>query len=88
MEQTFAAYGVAREEAEAPLEYLARVLDRLSVSVASVRRLTQLFARARFSEHEVDTGMKDEAIEALVGLRAELEHGRKDAKPATTEAFA
>lgn len=88
MEQTFAAYGVAREEAEAPLEYLTRVLDRLSVSVHSVRRLTQLFARARFSEHEVDAGMKDEAIEALVGLRAELEHGRKDAKPMTTEAFA
>jgi hypothetical protein len=88
MEQTFAAYGVAREEAEAPLEYLTRVLDRLSVSIHSVRRLTQLFARARFSEHEVDAGMKDEAIEALAGLRAELEHGRKDAKLAPTEAFA
>ena len=88
MEQTFAAYGVAREEAEAPLEYVARVLDRLSVSVQSVRRLTQLFGRARFSEHEVDAGMKDEAIEALAGLRAELEHGRKDGKPTTTEAFA
>jgi hypothetical protein len=88
MEQTFAAYGVAREEAEAPLEYLGRVLDRLSVSVYSVRRLTQLFARAKFSEHQVDARMKDEAIEALVGLRAELEHGRQDAKPTTTEAFA
>ena len=26
--------------------------------------------------HEIDAGMKDEAIEALVGLRAELEHGQ------------
>ncbi len=73
MEKTFAAYGVPREEAEAPLEYLARVLDSLRVSAYSVRRLTQLFERAKFSPHEVDTGMKDEAIEALVGLRTELE---------------
>ena len=33
-----------------------------------------LFARAKFSPHEIDSSMKDEAIEALVGLRAELEH--------------
>jgi hypothetical protein len=77
MEKTFGAYGVAREEAEAPLEYLSRVLDLLSVSASSVRRLTQLFARAKFSAHEVDETMKDDAIEALVGLRAELEHGRR-----------
>jgi hypothetical protein len=80
MEQTFAAYGVAREEAEAPLEYLARVLDLLSVSTSSVRRLTQLFSRAKFSPHEVDAAMKDEAIEALVGLRAELEYGGEAAE--------
>ena len=34
MERTFAAYGVARESSEAPLEYLTRVLDLLSVSTA------------------------------------------------------
>jgi Domain of unknown function (DUF4129) len=79
MERTFAAYGVARDEAEAPLEYMARALDRLSVSAFSVRRLTQLFSRAKFSPHEVNTPMKDQAIEALVGLRAELEHGKEAA---------
>jgi hypothetical protein len=79
MERTFAAYGVAREDAEAPLEYMARALDSLSVSVYSVRRLTQLFSRAKFSPHEVDAAMKDEAIEALVGLRAELEHAGQEA---------
>jgi len=76
MEETFAAYGVARDESEAPLEYVERVLDLLSVSAFSVRRLTQLFSRAKFSPHEVDAGMKDQSIEALAGLRAELEHGR------------
>jgi hypothetical protein len=74
MERTFAAYGVARDEAEAPLEYVERVLDRLSVSSSAAKRLTQLFARAKFSPHEVDAGMKDEAIDALAGLRAELEY--------------
>jgi predicted negative regulator of RcsB-dependent stress response len=74
MEHTFAAYGVAREQAEAPLEYVERVLDRLRVSSFATKQLTQLFARARFSPHEIDTGMKDEAIEALAGLRAELEY--------------
>jgi hypothetical protein len=78
MERTFAAYGVARDQSEAPLEYMARALDRLDVSAYSLRRLTQLFSRAKFSPHEVDAGMKDEAIEALVGLRAELEHNRAE----------
>jgi hypothetical protein len=74
MERTFAAYGVPRDEAEAPLEYVARVLDRLSVSSFAVSRVTQLFSRAKFSPHEIDAGMKEEAIDALAGLRAELEH--------------
>jgi hypothetical protein len=74
MEQTFAAYGVAREEAEAPLEYVERVLAHLSVSSFAINRITQLFARAKFSAHEIDVRMKDEAIDALIGLRAELEH--------------
>jgi hypothetical protein len=74
MEQTFAAYGVPRQPAEAPLEYLARALDRLQVSASAAERLTKLFARAKFSTHEIDDGMKTEAIEALSGLRVELEH--------------
>jgi hypothetical protein len=73
MEQTFAAYRVPREPSETPLEYLARVLDSLQVSSWSVRRLTLLFERAKFSTHEVDATMKDDAIAALSGLRSELE---------------
>lgn len=79
MEQTFAAYGVPREKSETPLEYVARVLDSLRVSSFAVRRLTQLFERAKFSPHEIDASMKDEAIETLAGLRAELEHAREQA---------
>jgi Domain of unknown function (DUF4129) len=74
MERTFAAYGTPRLEAEAPQEYVGRVLDRLGVSSSAVRRITDLYSRAKFSSHEIHAGMKDEAIEALVGLRAELEY--------------
>ncbi|MDX6424120.1 MAG: hypothetical protein QOI67_1591 [Gaiellaceae bacterium] len=76
MERTMAARGLPRHEAEAPLEYLGRVLDAVQASSHSVRRLTQLFQRARFSKHDIDSGMKEDAIEALSGLRAELEVAR------------
>jgi len=72
MEQLFAAHQVPREESETPQQYVERVLARLQVSSFSVRRLTQLYERARFSPHTVDAGMKDDAIAALEGLRAEL----------------
>ena len=79
MEKTFAAYGVPRRPAEAPFEYLARVLDRLAVSAYEVERLTNLFAWAKFSDHEIDSGMKDEAVAALAGLRAELQDAEEAA---------
>ena len=79
MEKTFGAYGVPREEYETPLEYVARVLDSLRVSSFAVRRLVQLFERAKFSPHTIETSMKDDAIEALAGLRAELEHDSMEA---------
>ena len=73
MEATFAAYRVQREPAETSREYVDRVLDSLGVSVSSVKRLTALYERAKFSSHAIDVTMKDDAIDALAGLRAELE---------------
>jgi hypothetical protein len=75
MEKTFAAHRVEREPAETPREYVERALDRLGVSSASVRQLTKLYERAKFSRLEIDESMKADAIDALAGLRAELEHG-------------
>jgi Domain of unknown function (DUF4129) len=75
MERTLAARGVPRRESEAPTEYLTRILDVVSASGHSVRRLTRLFSRARYSPHEIDAEMKEEAIDALTGLRAELQAG-------------
>ena len=72
MERTLAARGIPRHESEAPVEYLTRILDVVSASGHSVRRLTGLFSRARYSPHEIDAQMKEDAIDALSGLRAEL----------------
>ena len=79
LERTFAAHDVTREPYETAREFVDRALDRLGVSTFAVRRLTTLYERAKFSSHEIDASMKDDAIEALAGLRAELEAETKAA---------
>ncbi len=72
LERVLAAHDLPRRPAEAPLEYLARMLDDLSVRPEAARRLTNLFERAKFSQHEVGTEMKEEAISALETVRDDL----------------
>ena len=43
------------------------------MSASSARGLTELYERAKFSPHAIEKTMKDDAIVALAGLRAELE---------------
>ena len=72
MERALGSYGLARRPAETPLEYLARALTSLRVGRRSVERLSALFERAKFSQHEIDLSMKSEALSALGALRDEL----------------
>ncbi len=72
LERVLAAHGVARHPSEAAEEYLRRVLSSLDLSRRGVSRLTALFQTAKFSHHDVDAGMKQEAIDALVSARDEL----------------
>jgi hypothetical protein len=72
LERTLAAHGSGRKAAETPDEYLRRILPRLAVDRSSIRRLTDLFTWAKFSHHEVDGGMKEEAIDALTQVLDEL----------------
>jgi hypothetical protein len=72
MEHTLTAHGLPRDRAEAPLEYLGRILRALDVREAAVATLTSLFEYAKFSRHDVDAGMKEEAIDALVAVRDDL----------------
>ena len=68
-ETVLQAYGLPRLPWEAPLEYLDRVLRELGARAAAVDRLTLLFERAAFSQHEVGPAMRNEAVAAFHGLR-------------------
>ena len=72
MEAALAAAGLPRRPAEAPLEYLERALLSLDTSAEAVRRLTDLFEWARFSHHEPEPSMRDDAVDALLAVRDEL----------------
>jgi hypothetical protein len=77
MEGILASHGLARRDAEAPYEYLARVLHMLHVRESAVRSLTELFEYAKFSDHEIDSSMKDHAIESLVAVKEDLQVGQE-----------
>jgi LPXTG-motif cell wall-anchored protein len=73
MERTLTRHGLARRRAEAPLEYLGRVLRALHVGEDAVQTLTNLFEYAKFSPHAVDATMKEQAIDALLAVRDDLQ---------------
>ncbi len=73
MEGVLARHGHPRLAAEAPFEYLARVLLGLRVRAVAVHDLTELFERAKFSTHPIDVQMKERAISALVSVRDDLQ---------------
>lgn len=73
MERTLAAHGLRRNASEAPFEYLGRVLRGFDVRDSAVRTLTALFEYAKFSPHEIDAAMKEEAIVALLAIRDDLQ---------------
>ena len=76
VERVFATYGLPRDPSEAPVEYLERALPELRASGAALERLTALFQWAKFSAHDVDPKMRDEAVGALLEVRDELRANR------------
>ena len=72
MERTLASAGVRRAPAETPFEFLERSLLELEAGAEAARRLTDLFERAKFSHHEPDEAMRDEAVDALIAVRDDL----------------
>lgn len=73
MERALEYAGSARRPAEAPLEYLVRILERITTNGRAARSLTELFERAKFGTEPMGDGEKQQAIEALELLRAELQ---------------
>ncbi|MDX6441165.1 MAG: hypothetical protein QOE43_894 [Gaiellaceae bacterium] len=82
MEHALGRAGLPRHPAEAPFEYIERTLLSLDTSSASVRRLTALFESAKFSQHEPELELRDEAINALLAVREELARPVEAAVPA------
>jgi Domain of unknown function (DUF4129) len=72
MERALERAGNARRPAEAPFEYLVRVLERITANGRAARALTELFERAKFSVEPMGEREKQEAIGALELLRAEV----------------
>jgi hypothetical protein len=72
MEQALARAGIARHPSEAPFEYMERALRSLDTSAGGAQRLTGLFEWAKFSHHEPEPAMRDDAIAALVAVRDDL----------------
>ena len=80
LERVLARHGLPRRTTEAPLEYLHRVLAGAAVTPGAVRRLTTLFERAKFSQHDVGVEMKDEAIAALETVREDIRAAQAEAE--------
>lgn len=72
LEASLAAAGHPRSRADAPGEYLGRVLREAAVSPQAATRLTALFAQAKFSQHAVGEEMRADAISALERVRNDL----------------
>ena len=78
MEAILGRHGLDRRPAEAPHEYVSRVLEELVSSGSAVRRLTAYYEVAKFSDHEIGAGMKDDAICSLETIRDELRANEAD----------
>ncbi|MBK5221670.1 MAG: DUF4129 domain-containing protein [Acidimicrobiia bacterium] len=75
LEVALGAVGMPRHESEAPFPYLARILGALDASGPAVRRLAEVFERAKFSPHRIEGHHQTEAIDALDAVRDELRLG-------------
>jgi uncharacterized membrane protein len=72
MENVFGRHGLRRRSSETATEYLRRILLDLTTRVEAVARLTGLFEQAKFSDHPIDSRMKQDAIDALRTIRDDL----------------
>lgn len=64
--------GAPRQPQEGPSEHLRRVLETLRVRSSPLRRLVSLFESARFSEQNLTTEHRDQALAALEAVAADL----------------
>jgi len=73
MERAMARKGWPRRPHEAPTEHLARVLGVAPARARDLDQLVDTYEFARFSEHDVTPAMRDNAVDSVRRLRADLE---------------
>ncbi len=74
----FGRQELGRRLAETEGEYLTRAFVALGAGGEALRRLTELFSVARFSDDPVDEAMREEALTALEQVRAQVSSARLD----------
>jgi Domain of unknown function (DUF4129) len=72
MQRALGEHGVARRPAEAPREYLQRVLVASQANEREAKTLTGLFEEARYSTHPIPERFRELALTALQSLRGRL----------------
>lgn len=72
LEQSAAAAGVRREAWQTSAEFVLAMLDAVGADPAAVLRLSELYREARFSDHPLDEGHRDDARRALAVVHAGL----------------
>lgn len=76
-ERALAAAELPRRPWQTPTEFMRIALLRLLLPEMAVANLTQLFERARFSRHQLDTADREAAWRALSEIRAAVGRGRR-----------
>lgn len=74
MVASFGTMGVRRRPSETPFEHLSRALHELGAPSRPSERLTSLFEEARFSEHSMGQGDRQEALSALEEISSASPH--------------
>jgi len=73
MQRTLGEHGIVRSPAEAPREYLQRVLAASRATEGEATTLTDLFEEARYSTHAIPERLREVALSALRSLRSRLQ---------------
>jgi Domain of unknown function (DUF4129) len=86
MEASLASAGTARGAAETPDELLGRAARSGLLHGGAAGRLTALFYEARYSSHALPGSARDEAVQALDEISAELAHRDENGQLSGTSA--
>jgi|SRR5438067_50570 len=71
-ERVLAGAALPRRPSQTPMEFMRAVLGKMPVPRLAVHKLTDLFERARFSQHPIGAEERDTAWQSLLEIRTAL----------------